>query len=147
MYYRTVSHLLSESWTSRKPSANHLVWYHGVGGKHRCMAWCGWHHQHTQRSSARQLSGRAFCYIQQTNEYMMKHWFGYTVGLSLYLCMTQFNPSAPLDSEAHSYRKSPALKDRIHCVVYVMDACKISIMPTKLEKKLETIRRKVNLMG
>ncbi|XP_026200966.1 interferon-induced protein 44-like [Anabas testudineus] len=59
----------------------------------------------------------------------------------------QFNPSAPLHSEARGYRKSPALKDKIHCVTYVIDACKISIMSTKLEEKLEAIRRKVNLMG
>ncbi|KAM8744973.1 interferon-induced protein 44-like [Acanthopagrus schlegelii] len=59
----------------------------------------------------------------------------------------QFNPSVPLDSEAHGYRKSPVIKDKIHCVAYVVDACKVSIMPTKLEEKLEAIRRKVNLMG
>ncbi|KAM9358389.1 interferon-induced protein 44-like [Symphorus nematophorus] len=59
----------------------------------------------------------------------------------------QFNPSVPLHSEAQGYRKSPDLKDKIHCVAYVVDACKISIMPTKLEEKLEAIRRKVNLMG
>ncbi|XP_040896620.1 interferon-induced protein 44-like [Toxotes jaculatrix] len=59
----------------------------------------------------------------------------------------QFNPSAPLHSEAHGYRKSPRLKDKVHCVAYVIDACKISIMPTKLEEKLDAIRRKVNLMG
>ncbi|XP_035509984.1 interferon-induced protein 44-like [Morone saxatilis] len=59
----------------------------------------------------------------------------------------QFNPSAPLHSEAHGYQKSPGLKDKIHCVAYVIDACKVSIMPTKLEEKLGAIRRKVNLMG
>ncbi|XP_053178044.1 interferon-induced protein 44-like isoform X1 [Scomber japonicus] len=59
----------------------------------------------------------------------------------------QFNPSAALHSEASGYRKSPVLKDKIHCVAYVMDACKISIMPTKLQEKLDAIRRKINLMG
>ncbi|XP_042371101.1 interferon-induced protein 44-like [Plectropomus leopardus] len=59
----------------------------------------------------------------------------------------QFNPSAPLHSEAHSYRKSPGLNDKIHCVAYVIDACKISIMPAKLEEKLAAVRKKVNLMG
>lgn len=61
--------------------------------------------------------------------------------------MTQFNPSAPLHSESKIYRKSPALKDRIHCVAYVIDATKITMMPKKLEDKLESVRRKVNLMG
>uniref|UniRef100_A0A1A7XLP5 TLDc domain-containing protein n=1 Tax=Iconisemion striatum TaxID=60296 RepID=A0A1A7XLP5_9TELE len=59
----------------------------------------------------------------------------------------QFNPAVPLNSDAQCYRKSPVLKDKIHCVTYVIDACKISIMPTKLEEKLEAIRRKVNLLG
>ncbi|XP_045906410.1 interferon-induced protein 44-like isoform X2 [Micropterus dolomieu] len=59
----------------------------------------------------------------------------------------QFNPSAPLHSDAQGYRKSPGLKDKIHCVAYVIDACKVSIMPTKLEEKLDAIRRKVNLMA
>uniref|UniRef100_UPI003AABAD0C interferon-induced protein 44-like isoform X7 n=1 Tax=Centroberyx gerrardi TaxID=166262 RepID=UPI003AABAD0C len=59
----------------------------------------------------------------------------------------QFNPSAPLHPEAHAYRKSPGLKDKIHCVVYVIDTCKVSILPAKLEEKLVAVRRKVNLMG
>ncbi|KAE8294008.1 Interferon-induced protein 44-like [Larimichthys crocea] len=59
----------------------------------------------------------------------------------------QFNPSVALQSEVLGYRKSPHLKDKIHCVAYVIDACKVSIMPAKLEEKLEAIRRKVNIMG
>ncbi|XP_041862683.1 interferon-induced protein 44-like [Melanotaenia boesemani] len=59
----------------------------------------------------------------------------------------QFNPSAALHSDSHGYRRSPTLKDKIHCVVYVIDACKISIMSAKLEEKLDAIRRKVNMMG
>uniref|UniRef100_A0A4W6CLE9 TLDc domain-containing protein n=1 Tax=Lates calcarifer TaxID=8187 RepID=A0A4W6CLE9_LATCA len=45
----------------------------------------------------------------------------------------QFNPSAPLHSEAHGYHKSPGIKDKVHCVAYVID--------------LDAIRRKINLMG
>uniref|UniRef100_A0A672G6Q7 Interferon-induced protein 44-like n=1 Tax=Salarias fasciatus TaxID=181472 RepID=A0A672G6Q7_SALFA len=59
----------------------------------------------------------------------------------------QFNPTTPMSSEASNYRKSPELKDKIHCVVYVIDASKISIMSTNLEEKLDVIRRKVNLLG
>ncbi|KAI9999487.1 hypothetical protein NQD34_018490 [Periophthalmus magnuspinnatus] len=59
----------------------------------------------------------------------------------------QFNASAPLHSESHGYRASPELKDKIHCVVFVLDACKISIMPEKLEAKLTAVRRKANLLG
>ncbi|XP_024120547.1 interferon-induced protein 44-like [Oryzias melastigma] len=59
----------------------------------------------------------------------------------------QFNPTGPLQSEAHGFCKSPDLKDKIHCVTYVLDASKISIMSTKIEEKLKAIRRTVNLMG
>ncbi|XP_032426946.1 interferon-induced protein 44-like [Xiphophorus hellerii] len=59
----------------------------------------------------------------------------------------QFNPAAPLHAESHGFRKSPAVKDKIHCVTYVIDASKVSIMPPKLEEKMEVIRRKVNLLG
>ncbi|XP_054912717.1 interferon-induced protein 44f5 [Poeciliopsis prolifica] len=59
----------------------------------------------------------------------------------------QFNPAAPLLPESHGYRKSPAVKDQIHCVAYVIDASKVSIMPPKLEEKMESIRRKANLLG
>lgn len=61
--------------------------------------------------------------------------------------MTQLNPSVALQSEALGYRKFPQIKEKIHCVAYVIDACKVSIMPAKLEEKLEAIRRKVNIMG
>ncbi|XP_074524449.1 interferon-induced protein 44-like isoform X2 [Halichoeres trimaculatus] len=59
----------------------------------------------------------------------------------------QFNPSAPFNLEAHGYQESPGLGDKIHCVVYVIDACKVSIMPSKLEEKLAAVRKKINLMG
>ncbi|XP_061594814.1 uncharacterized protein LOC133458672 isoform X2 [Cololabis saira] len=59
----------------------------------------------------------------------------------------QFNPSDPLHSEVHGYRKSPDHKDKIHCVVYVIDASKISIMTPQLEEKVDAIRKKINLMG
>ncbi|XP_069009396.1 interferon-induced protein 44-like [Embiotoca jacksoni] len=59
----------------------------------------------------------------------------------------QFNPTAPLHSEALDFRKSPEIKDKIHCVAYVVDACKVAIMPAKMENNLAAIRRKVNLMG
>lgn len=58
----------------------------------------------------------------------------------------QFNPAAPMSPEA-SDCKSPELKDKIHCVVYVIDASTIAIMPTSFEEKLNVIHRKVNLIG
>ncbi|XP_047442390.1 interferon-induced protein 44-like [Mugil cephalus] len=43
--------------------------------------------------------------------------------------------------------KSQELKDKIHCVAYVIDACKVSIMPANLEEKLNDIRSQINSMG
>uniref|UniRef100_A0A3B3BC54 Interferon-induced protein 44-like n=1 Tax=Oryzias melastigma TaxID=30732 RepID=A0A3B3BC54_ORYME len=57
----------------------------------------------------------------------------------------QFNSSVPLHSEALGFRKNPELKDKIHCVTYVLDATKISIMLQNMEKKLKAIRETVNL--
>ncbi|XP_041646398.1 interferon-induced protein 44-like [Cheilinus undulatus] len=59
----------------------------------------------------------------------------------------QFNPTAPLQMDSHGYRESSRLEDKIHCVAYVVDACKVSIMPSKLEEKMNAIRRKINLIG
>ncbi|KAJ8341992.1 hypothetical protein SKAU_G00319200 [Synaphobranchus kaupii] len=59
----------------------------------------------------------------------------------------QFNPLVPLQPDSLGYRKHPALGDMIHCVVYVLDSCKVNILTPKFYEKLGEIRRKVNLMG
>ncbi|KAM6962489.1 interferon-induced protein 44-like [Aplochiton taeniatus] len=59
----------------------------------------------------------------------------------------QFNPSVPLQAEAQAYCKSVGLKEQIHCVVYIIDTCKVSLMSAKLEGKFTAIRRKVNFLG
>ncbi|CAB1324570.1 unnamed protein product [Coregonus sp. 'balchen'] len=50
-------------------------------------------------------------------------------------------------ADAHGFRQSVNLQDRIHWVAYVMDTCKVSIMSTKLEEKLAAIHRRINLLG
>ncbi|XP_053484657.1 interferon induced protein 44c2 [Ictalurus furcatus] len=59
----------------------------------------------------------------------------------------QFNPSMPLQSESSYFCKIPTLKEKIHTVVYVMDACKIKLLSDKLIEKLTAFRRKANHMG
>lgn len=59
----------------------------------------------------------------------------------------QFNPAAALSPNSHGYVHSPKFEDECHCVAYVIDACTVSSMPTKLEEKFEAIRRKANLLG
>nr|XP_042715009.1 interferon-induced protein 44-like [Chrysemys picta bellii] len=55
-----------------------------------------------------------------------------------------FNPAATPHPDSPGYIKMPALKDQIHCVAFVIDGCKIEILPEKLEEKLKQLRRKVN---
>lgn len=59
----------------------------------------------------------------------------------------QFNASVPLQTDSSYYCKTPALKDRIHTVVFVMDACKIKLVSEKMSEKLAAFRRKANHMG
>lgn len=59
----------------------------------------------------------------------------------------QFNTMVPLQSDNSAFRKSPKLKDRIHCVVYVMDACKVKLLSPKMLEKLSVVRKKVNQIG
>ncbi|XP_036410397.1 interferon-induced protein 44-like [Megalops cyprinoides] len=59
----------------------------------------------------------------------------------------QFNPIVPLQAGSPGYRKCAGLEDRIHCVAYMIDACKVTLISQKLEEKLGSIRRRINLMG
>ncbi|XP_058249957.1 interferon-induced protein 44-like [Hemibagrus wyckioides] len=59
----------------------------------------------------------------------------------------QFNPSMPLQSESPYFCKAPTVKEKIHAVVYVMDACKIKLLSDKMIEKLAAFRRKANHMG
>ncbi|CAL9695016.1 unnamed protein product [Knipowitschia caucasica] len=59
----------------------------------------------------------------------------------------QFNSSAPLHSESLGYRSCPELQDQVHCVLFILDATSVSMMPEKLEAKLSAVRRKANLLN
>ncbi|XP_062974022.1 interferon-induced protein 44-like [Elgaria multicarinata webbii] len=59
----------------------------------------------------------------------------------------QFNPSAVIHPNVPGYIKNPALKDEIHCVVFVIDGSKVEILPEKLEEKLREVRRQINRFG
>lgn len=43
--------------------------------------------------------------------------------------------------------KPVTLKDKVHCVAYVLDAAKVSLLPSKVEEKLTAIRQRVNSLG
>ncbi|KAL1021993.1 hypothetical protein UPYG_G00020850 [Umbra pygmaea] len=59
----------------------------------------------------------------------------------------QFNPSMSVRTDSADFNTSPSLKDRIHCVVYVLDACKISVLSSKRIEKFAVVRRTINRLG
>uniref|UniRef100_UPI003AAB5FDA interferon-induced protein 44-like n=1 Tax=Centroberyx gerrardi TaxID=166262 RepID=UPI003AAB5FDA len=59
----------------------------------------------------------------------------------------QFSSSAPLQADAPGYKKHVNLNDMIHCVVYVIDTCKVSVLSDKMLEKLAAIRKKTNQLG
>ncbi|XP_062295688.1 interferon-induced protein 44-like [Scomber scombrus] len=59
----------------------------------------------------------------------------------------QFSPSMPLMENAPGFKKHTTLKDMIHCVVYVVDTNKVSLLTEKMLDKFTTIRKKINQLG
>ncbi|KAA0712180.1 Interferon-induced protein 44-like [Triplophysa tibetana] len=59
----------------------------------------------------------------------------------------KFNPVAPFEHDEQKASRSTSLEQKIHCVVYLIDATKISLMSVKLEEKLAAIRKKLNSLG
>ncbi|KAK9967593.1 hypothetical protein ABG768_001980 [Culter alburnus] len=59
----------------------------------------------------------------------------------------KFNPTAPFQPDEQKASKPASLQEKIHCVVYVIDATKISLMSDKLEEKLAVIRSQLNSLG
>nr|XP_023649519.1 interferon-induced protein 44-like [Paramormyrops kingsleyae] len=55
----------------------------------------------------------------------------------------RFNPVSPLETCHCQECDSSALKDRIHCVVYVIDSSKFAVMPPETKKKLHEIQEKL----
>uniref|UniRef100_A0A4W5JWQ5 TLDc domain-containing protein n=1 Tax=Hucho hucho TaxID=62062 RepID=A0A4W5JWQ5_9TELE len=59
----------------------------------------------------------------------------------------QFNPSMSVQADGVGFCKSPGWKDMIHCVVYVLDACKVTLLSAKMVDKLAAIRKGINKLG
>ena len=59
----------------------------------------------------------------------------------------QFSPSSPLMEDSPGFKKQATLNDMIHCVVYVVDACKVSVLSQKMLDKFATIRKRTNQLG
>ncbi|XP_028857353.1 interferon-induced protein 44 [Denticeps clupeoides] len=80
-----------------------------------------------------------------------------TAGLTLYdiLAVTKghapdrhmFSPDQPVRSETPGYVKKPALKDRIHCVAFVVDASKILSYSKAMSTTLQQLRQHFHDLG
>ncbi|XP_039591704.1 interferon-induced protein 44-like [Polypterus senegalus] len=62
--------------------------------------------------------------------------------------MYEFNPRAAINCHDPHYIRSPSVKDKMHCVVFVVDANKIVNLPKfQLLKKFKEIKSEVNSLG
>lgn len=55
----------------------------------------------------------------------------------------QFNPREPIKLKHFTYAASPPLKDRIHCVAFVLDINSVDMLSDKMVAKLKKIRKDV----
>lgn len=55
----------------------------------------------------------------------------------------QFDPREPIKPEHFTYADSPPLKDRIHCVAFVLDINSVDTLSDKMVAKLKKIRKDV----
>ncbi|XP_056112491.1 interferon-induced protein 44-like isoform X8 [Rhinichthys klamathensis goyatoka] len=56
----------------------------------------------------------------------------------------KFNPKSPFQPDEQKASRPASLQEKIHCVVYVIDGTKISIMSDQLEEKLSSVRSLLN---
>ncbi|XP_058616179.1 interferon-induced protein 44-like isoform X2 [Onychostoma macrolepis] len=56
----------------------------------------------------------------------------------------QFNPSMPIQPDSPHFNKSPGLKDKIHCVVFVIDISRVKLLSDKMIEKFVVFRKKAN---
>uniref|UniRef100_A0A8C4SXB9 G domain-containing protein n=1 Tax=Erpetoichthys calabaricus TaxID=27687 RepID=A0A8C4SXB9_ERPCA len=61
--------------------------------------------------------------------------------------MYEFNPKAPINYRSKCYRENPCLADKVHCIVYVVEASKLSLISEVLLKKFKFIQSNVNNKG
>ncbi|CAJ1060896.1 interferon-induced protein 44-like isoform X1 [Xyrichtys novacula] len=82
---------------------------------------------------------------------------GETTGLALHDILSiikghapeghKFSPDQPVRSETAGYVKKPSLKDKIHCVVFVVDAVKIQSYPKGLSTTFQQLREHISDLG
>ncbi|XP_072366480.1 interferon-induced protein 44-like isoform X2 [Scyliorhinus torazame] len=55
----------------------------------------------------------------------------------------QFNTTSPIQTDTKGYIKSATIGERIHCVVYVLDASKPTLLSPEMERKMCTIQSQI----
>ncbi|XP_056132808.1 interferon-induced protein 44-like [Lampris incognitus] len=55
----------------------------------------------------------------------------------------EFSTEQPLRSETAGYVKKPSLKNKMHCVVFMVDASKLSSYPTGLSTTFQQLRQHI----
>lgn len=63
------------------------------------------------------------------------------------LFFQQFSPEQPVRPETAGYVKKPSLRDKIHCVVFVVDASKITFYPQGLNTAFQQLREHISDLG
>ena len=63
------------------------------------------------------------------------------------LISLQFDSKGNISADMHGFKKSPGLKEKIHCCAFVLDATKIENMDEGLKRKLSEMRKKITSRG
>ncbi|XP_041064527.1 interferon-induced protein 44-like isoform X4 [Carcharodon carcharias] len=56
----------------------------------------------------------------------------------------RFNPTSPIHADTNSCIKSATVAERIHCVAYVIDASKLTMLSPEMKKKIHAIQSQIN---
>ncbi|KAK3580670.1 hypothetical protein CHS0354_017948 [Potamilus streckersoni] len=59
----------------------------------------------------------------------------------------QFNPSSPVTPEVQGFNSSPALKDKIHCVAFVIDGSTVDLIAKPILEKIKSMQTRMNQRG
>ncbi|XP_052677100.1 interferon-induced protein 44-like [Crassostrea angulata] len=59
----------------------------------------------------------------------------------------QFNPLVPFTPDTPGYIKDPNLKDKIHCVAFVIDGSTVDVMSDKVQKRMKDLQVRMNHRG
>ncbi|XP_052759942.1 interferon-induced protein 44-like [Mya arenaria] len=59
----------------------------------------------------------------------------------------EFNPATPITPETPGFIHKPGLADKVHCVLFVLEANTIDDLPTKLVEKMNSFQKLMNQKG